>query len=143
MLALLLIAHVLCTTAGYAGLIAGNAYLLFLTGSGNAPAVRTGLGAWRKSAQTFGPLLGAGTLLGFALAATFHVSLVSPWLVATYALILAVLAIQFGVMVPWQQRSDRALASGAIPRLTPVRAVIAAQSVVYTAIVGLMLVKPG
>lgn len=143
MLAFLLVAHVLCTTAGYAGLIAGNAYLLFLTNGGNAPAVRTGLEAWRKSARTFGPLLGAGMLLGFALAASFHVSLVSPWLVATYALIVAVLAIQFGIMVPWQLRSDRTLAAGAIPHLTPVRVVIAAQCVVYTAIVGLMLVKPG
>ena len=37
-MALLLVAHVLCTTAGYAGIIACNAYLLYLTRSGDAAA---------------------------------------------------------------------------------------------------------
>jgi hypothetical protein len=142
-MALLLVAHVLCTTIGYAGLIAGNAYLLFLTGSGDAGAIASGLTAWRKTARTFGPLLLIGLLLGFALAAAFRIPLGAPWLVATYALILAVIAIQAGVMVPWQLRSDRGLAAGTIPRLAPVRVVLSALCIGYTAILALMLVRPG
>ena len=139
----LLVAHVLCTTIGYGGLIAGNVYLLYLTGSGDAGAVASGLTAWRKTARTFGPLLLAGMLLGFGLAASFRISLSAPWLIATYALIVAVVAIQTGVMVPWQLRSDRSLAAGAIPALAPVRSVLVALSVGYTAILALMLVRPG
>lgn len=142
-MALMLVAHVLCTTIGYAGLIAGNVYLLYLSRSGDAAAVASGLTAWRKTARTFGPLLLAGMLLGFALAAAFHVPLNEPWLLATYALIAAIVAIQASVMVPWQLRSDRTLAAGALPGLAPVRVVLVALCTGYTAIVTLMLVRPG
>ncbi|HZZ01158.1 MAG TPA: hypothetical protein VFE36_16470 [Candidatus Baltobacteraceae bacterium] len=142
-MAFLLVAHVLCTTIGYAGLIAGNVYLLFLTGSADAGAIASGLSAWRKTARTFGPLLLAGMLLGFALAGAVRVPLGAPWLLATYALIVAVIAVQATVMVPWQLHSDRSLAAGTIPRLAPVRAVLVALSIGYTAILTLMLVRPG
>jgi hypothetical protein len=142
-MALLLVAHVLCTTAGYAGIIACNAYLLYLMRSGDAAAVASGLTAWRKTARTFGPLFLAGMLFGFALAATLRVPLTEPWLLATYALIVAIAAIQGAVMVPWQLSSDRSLAAGTIPPVTPVRVVLVALCVAYTATLTLMLVRPG
>ena len=142
-MALLLVAHVLFTTAGYAGLIACNVYLLHLTRAGDAAAVSSGITAWRKTARTFGPLFLVGILLGFALAAAFRVPLNEPWLLATYALIVAIVAIQGAVMVPWQLRSDRSLAAGTIPDVTPVRVVLIALCTAYTATLALMLVRPG
>jgi hypothetical protein len=142
MLAALLWVHVLCTTAGYTGLIAANVYALFLARSGDAHVLRGGLSAWRRSARIFGPLLGIGMLLGFWLAASMRVSLLSGWLIVTYAVIVAALALQAGVMIPWQVRSNRTLETGVVPRLTPLTFVLVGLSAAYTAIVGLMLLRP-
>lgn len=139
----LLLTHVLLATAGYVGLIAANIYLLFVTGNRDANALAVALTAWRKSTRIFGPLLALGVLLGFGLAAMFHVSLLSTWLVITYVLVVAALGITGGVMVPWQIRSDRILAAGVIPPLMPVRVVVTSLAVIYTAIIGLMIARPG
>lgn len=142
-MALLLVAHVVCITTGYAGFIACNAYLLYLTRAGDAAAFASGVTAWRKTARIFGALFFAGMLCGFALAAAFRVPLNAPWLLATYALIVAIAVIQGAVMVPWQVRSDRILATGKIPPLAPVRVVLIALCAGYTATLALMLVRPG
>lgn len=139
----LLLTHVLLATSGYVGLIAANVYLLFVTGNRDANAVAAGLTAWRKSTRIFGPLLALGVLLGFGLAAIFHISLLSTWLVITYVLVVAALGIMGGVMVPWQIRSDRSLAAGVLPPLLPVRVVLTSLAVIYTAIIGLMIARPG
>lgn len=139
----LLLTHVLFATAGYVGLIAANVYLLFVTGNRDVNAIVAGLSAWRKSTRIFGPLLALGVLVGFGLAAMFHVSLISTWLVITYVLVVAALGIMGGVMVPWQIRSDRSLAAGVIPPLLPVRVVVTSLAVIYTAIIGLMIARPG
>lgn len=139
----LLLTHVLFATAGYVGLIAANVYLLFVTGNRDVNAIVVGLSAWRKSTRIFGPLLALGVLVGFGLAAMFHVSLISTWLVITYVLVVAALGIMGGVMVPWQIRSDRSLAAGVIPPLLPVRVVVTSLAVIYTAIIGLMIARPG
>lgn len=142
-MALLLVAHVVCATTGYAGFIACNAYLLYVTRAGDAAAVASGLAAWRRTSRIFGALFFTGMLFGFALAAAFRVPLNEPWLLGTYALIVAIAAIQGGVMVPWQIRSDRSLAAGTIPPLAPVRIVLIALCAGYTATLALMLVRPG
>lgn len=139
----LLLTHVLLATAGYVGLIAANVYLLFVTGNRDANAVAVALTAWRRSTRVFGPVLALGVLLGFGLAAMFHVSLLSTWLLITYALVVAALGIMGGVMLPWQIRSDRILAAGVIPPLMPVRIVVTSLAVIYTAIIGLMIARPG
>lgn len=139
----LLVAHILFTTSGYAGLIAANIYLLSMSASADAGTMRAALGGWQRSVRVFGPLLGLGILFGFGLAAELRISLVSTWLVATYALIIIGMGIQGVVVVPWQRRADPALALGTIPPLTPVRAMLVTQSVVYTAIVALMVLQPG
>jgi hypothetical protein len=139
----LLLAHVLFTTAGYVGLIAASVYLLFVTGSRDANTVAAALIAWRRSARVFGPLLAVGLLFGFGLAMAFHVSLLSTWLAITYVLVIAALGIQGAVMVPWQIRSNRSLAAGVIPPLMPVRLVVTSLAIIYTAIIGLMIARPG
>jgi hypothetical protein len=139
----LLVAHVLLTTAGYMGLIAANAYLLFSGGIRDAQDMREALAIWRRSVRAFGPLLGVGVLVGFGLAVMLHVPLGSTWLVVTYVFIVVAMGIQGGVMVPWQIRAGRNLATGTLPALGSVRLVLATLSVVYTAIIGLMIVRPG
>lgn len=138
----LLLAHILFATAGYVGLIAASVYLLFVTSGHDANSIAVALIAWRRSAQIFGPLLGLGVLLGFALAAMLHYSLGTTWLVITYVLIVVALGVQSGIMVPWQIRANRILAAGAIPPLMPARIVVALLAVVYTAIIGLMVARP-
>jgi hypothetical protein len=105
--------------------------------------MREALAIWRRSVRAFGPLLGIGVLVGFGLAVMLHVPLGSTWLVVTYVFIVVALGIQGGVMIPWQVRAGRNLATGALPALGSVRLVLATLSVVYTAIIGLMIVRPG
>lgn len=139
----LLFAHVLLTTAGYVGLIAVNAYALFLSQSRDVQIVRTGLTAWRKSTRIFGPLLALGLLVGFSLAASSHVSLSSVWLIATYVLVAIAMAIQAAVMIPWQLRSSRTLEAGDLPSMTPMVSVLVMLSLLYTGILWLMVSRPG
>jgi hypothetical protein len=139
----LLLGHVLLTTAGYAGLIAANVYVLFLSRSRDPHVIRVGLTAWRHSSQVFGPFLLIGVFFGFGLASAMHVSLSSSWLVTTYILVAAAIAVQALVMVPWQLRSNPMLEAGIVPRMTPVVLVLIASCVLYTSILWLMLARPG
>lgn len=139
---ILLISHVLLTTAGYAGIIATHAYMLYVSRSQNIDAVRAGLTAWRNSAQTFGPLLGVGVLVGFGLACAMHVPLLSRWLIIAYVLVALALATQAGVTIPWQLRSTRALEAGTIPAMGAIRFAAVWMSLVYTALLVVMLARP-
>jgi hypothetical protein len=139
---LMLLAHVLFTTAGYAGLIASNVWLLLLVKGRIAAPVATSLTAWRTSSRIFGPLLGLGILIGFGLASGLHVPLASGWLIATYLSIAIAIAVAASVMVPWQIRTSRTTATGVNPPIIPVVAVLATQSLAYTAILALMLLRP-
>ena len=139
----LLVAHALLSTAGYCGLIAVNVYLLLLSAGNDARTIRAGLVAWRKASRIFGPALLLGIILGFALTLALHVSFAATWLLVTYALVIVSIAIQGLIMVPWQLRSDRSLERGVIPPMAPVRIVLTSLSAVYTAIVALMLIRPG
>ncbi|HTU81759.1 MAG TPA: hypothetical protein VMF61_06495 [Candidatus Acidoferrales bacterium] len=138
----LLVAHVLLVTAGYGGLIAADAYLLFLSASRDAEAVLAGVRAWQRTARVFGPMLGLGVLCGIGLALTLQVPPASLWLVWTYVLVIAAIAVQALVMIPWQRRAAGALAGGTMPSLGVVRVALVALAVFYSAIMTLMLVRP-
>lgn len=138
----LLVAHVVLTTAGYAGLIATHASMLYLSTSRNVESIRSGLTAWRRSSQTFGPILGAGVLLGFALAGVMHVPFGSRWLIITYGLIVLALGVQAAVSIPWMRRSERIAASGTLPSMAPIRFIIVLMSFVYTALLIVMIARP-
>lgn len=139
---ILLVAHVLLTTAGYAGIIATHAYMLYVRRSQNLDAIRAGLSAWRNAAQTFGPLLGIGVLIGFGLAGAMHVPLLSRWLIIAYILVALALATQAGVTIPWQLRSARAVEAGAVPAMGPIRFAVVWMSLIYTALLIVMLARP-
>lgn len=140
---LLIIAHILLTTTGYVGLIAIDAAVLLLGTNAGADTLRATLAAWHNGSRIFGPFLGLGVLLGFALAATMHVPLSSPWLIATYALIALALAAQTGIVIPWERRAKRTLDDGGTPTLVPIRFVLVWLAATYTAIVALMVARPG
>jgi hypothetical protein len=139
---ILLIGHVVLTTAGYAGLIATHAYMLYVSRSQNIDAIRAGLTAWRNSAQTFGPLLGMGVIVGFGLAGVMHAPLLSRWLIIAYVLVALALGTQAGVTIPWQLRSSRAVEAGEIPAMGPIRFAVVWMSLIYTALLIVMLVRP-
>jgi hypothetical protein len=84
-----------------------------------------------------------GIFLGFWVAWMMHVSPLSHWLVAAYGVVVAAIAVQVSVMVPWQLRSDSMLDAGTIPNTMPVALVLAVQCVLYTSIVWLMMTRPG
>ncbi len=141
MLAFLIVTHVVLTTTGYLGLTADSLwlFLLCLSPAGvEAEAIHT----WRRLARIFGPLLGVGTLMGFWLAAMAGISLASPWLVATYAVVVLALGAQALIMIPWQVRADGILSQGGKVRTLPVIIVLVVLFVTYTAILSLMLLKP-
>lgn len=139
---ILLFAHVLVTTSGYVGLIATNAYALLLFRSRDPQIAWSGLTAWRNSARIFGPLLAVGILLGFALAATSGIPLNSRWLILAYALIVVALGVQAGITIPWQLRSNRTLQAGQLPSTSPLVFVLTMLSLLYTAILWLMVSQP-
>ena len=139
----LVLLHVLLTTGGYVGLIAANAYLLFLSRSREARVVRMGLTAWRHCSQIFGPCLLLGVFSGFGVASVTHTPLGSFWLVTTYILVVGALTVQAAVMIPWQLRSNPLLEAGALPRMTPVVIVLIVMPVIYTSILWLMISRPG
>ena len=103
---------------------------------------KAGLTLWRKTSQIFGPLLAAGVLLGLGLTSLLHISLTAPWLTITYALIVVVIVFQVAIMVPWQIRSNRMLATGIMLPSAPVATVLLLLCAGYTSIIGLMLLQP-
>ena len=138
---ILTIVHVLLTMGGYAGLIAVNVWLLLLCRTGNSNLIATGVEIWRNTARIFGPLLGVGVLLGFATAGTAGISLLSPWLVATYALIAIVIAGQAVLTVPFSLRAQR-LANGETLSTRPIAFAISLLTLGYICIPALMFVRP-
>lgn len=139
---MLVFTHVLFTTVGYVGLIAVSAYALMLVQSDNTSIVRYGIAAWRKAARVFGPLLAVGVAIGIGLATASGVSLTSSWLIATYVLIAVAIAAQAAIMIPWQLRTNVLLEAGRLPPRSPLVVVLVALSLIYTAIVWLMVTRP-
>jgi hypothetical protein len=142
LLAGLTIAHVLCTTIGYVGLIAANVWLLLFLRRQHPEMVIGAIGVWRRSAQFFGLLLGVGVLLGFGLAAIVRAPLASPWLLATYALVVLALGTQAAIMVPWQLRANAILTRGDKAPMGPVVIVLVVLLLSYATMLSLMLLRP-
>jgi hypothetical protein len=140
-LAALIAGHAILATLGFAGLIATNVGLLMSYRFG-AAAIPAAIGMWRRSVRIFGPLLGAGMLAGIFLATQVGVSLTSLWLLVAYALILATIAAQAGIMIPWQFRALKAAQAGATVSTTAISAAIAVFTCTYIGIMLLMLVRP-
>ncbi len=138
----LLAAHVILARAGYAGLIATNVWLLALCSSREAATVRDAVITWRNTARIFGPILGAGMLVGFGLAPVSGTPLSAHWLIAAYALVFLALGAQAAIMVPWQLRAEGALARGEALARGPIVTVIAAFTLAYVAIASLMVIRP-
>lgn len=140
----LIVTHAILTTFGYVGLIATNACLLLFFRNGDAGGLATSIRTWRRAARIFGPTLGLGVLAGFGLAIAMGVPLGAAWLVATYALIAIVLAVQASVMVPWQVRANTAIARGEVALVSarPVALVLSLGCIAYVAILTLMLLRP-
>lgn len=137
----LTVAHVLLAMGGYAGLIATNIWLLMLTGAGDAAVFLRGVQTWQRTARIFGPLLGLGVLIGFATAVTAGFSLLSPWLIATYALILIVLIGQASLTVPFNLHAER-MATGDAVSTRPIALAISLLTLGYICIATLMIVRP-
>jgi hypothetical protein len=142
----LIAAHVICTTLGYAGLICANLWLVVMLRlrepALSGPAVRSSL----QMNRIFGPLLGAGILLGIAVMIVMHVPASSLWLASSFAVIVLALALQAAVAIPWHIRSLRAISSGADPSTmlserTP-SLISAAFVVAFALIVLLMVMRP-
>ncbi|HVR47301.1 MAG TPA: hypothetical protein VMT95_11800 [Candidatus Binatia bacterium] len=135
-------AHVILTTLGYAGLIVGNAWLAALCRNADGATVLAGVKVWRRLVRVFGPLLGLGVLVGFALALKMGTPLIAGWLVITYALIVVALGAQAALMVPWQVRAEATIASGAPLSTRPIVATVWIFSIAYVGILTLMLWRP-
>ena len=140
-LGILLAAHICCTTLGLGGLVSANALLVPAAAAGGDPFRRT-VGYSLVLGHIFGPLLGIGILLGFALMAGAGFAPMSRWLVIAYALILAGIALQAAVAIPWQRRALAADSVGAaVDRRTPL-SVAVAFALDFVAIVFVMVLKP-
>jgi hypothetical protein len=139
----LLIAHIIFTTAGYVGLIATNVVVLILCRRQNVSLVGEAIAAWRRCVRIFGPILGIGLLLGFWLAGLMHIGFASLWLLITYALVIVALVVQGMLMVPWQFRAQDAAARESGLSVRPIVTVVSAFTIFYIAIVSLMVVRPG
>jgi hypothetical protein len=137
----LTVAHMLLTMGGYAGLIATNAWLLLLFRSGETAVVVSAMRTWQRAARIFGPLLGLGVLIGFATALVSGISLVAPWLIVTYALLMLVLVGHAALMVPLNLRVN-AIASGNSVSTRPIALAISLLLVGYVCIPALMFVRP-
>ena len=138
---ILTIVHVLLTMGGYAGLIAINVWLLLLCRTGDATLIAKGVQIWQNTGRIFGPLLGLGVLVGFATAGSARISLLSPWLIATYALIVIVVGGQAALMVPFNLRARR-LANGETVPTLPIALAISLLALGYICIPALMFVRP-
>ncbi len=135
-------AHVILTTLGYAGLIAGNAWLAALCRNADGAVVLAGVQVWRRLVRVFGPLLGLGVLAGFALALKMGTPLTAGWLVVTYVLIVLALGAQAALMIPWQARAEATISSGAPLSTRSIVATVWIFSLAYVAILTLMLWRP-
>jgi hypothetical protein len=111
--ALLVSAHVICTTLGYGGLIVGNVALAVVARRGETQSTAIAFQVVLAIERLFGPLLGIGVLLGIATLAALHLPGSAPWLILSYVLILIGLALQGAVAVPFHLRHVRASESGA------------------------------
>jgi hypothetical protein len=138
---ILTIVHVLLTMGGYAGLIATNASLLILLSSADGPVIASGMRMWQRAVRIFGPMLGLGVLIGFATAVVMGISLLSTWLIATYALIIVVLAGHASLMVPFNLRAQQ-IAGGARVSRRPIALAISLLTLGYICIPALMFVRP-
>jgi hypothetical protein len=98
---LLLAAHVFCTTLGYAGLACINIWLAGVSRTGDASAIAIAARSSLQVERIVGPILGAGIVLGFAVAAIAHIPLTMGWLIAAYVLIALGGATQALLAVPW------------------------------------------
>jgi Predicted integral membrane protein (DUF2269) len=112
--ALLIAAHIICTTLGYGGLIAANVALAFVARRGEPHSTAAAVGAVLGIERLFGPLLGVGVLLGMAILAALHLPGSAPWLIVTYVVIVAGIVLQGAVAVPFHLRYLRAAESGAV-----------------------------
>jgi hypothetical protein len=136
--AALFVAHIICTTLGFGGLIAANVGLaLAARGTVQVQRVREAVTAIR----IFGPLLGIGVLLGFGMQTTLHVPANAPWLLATYAAIVIGLALQaYGSVRYMRASADPA----GVAHLGATPATLAAGlTLLFIALVTLMVGRPG
>lgn len=134
--------HAVLATLGFGGMIATNAWLLLLVRNDDPAAAVAGIRTWRRAMRLFGPALGGGMLVGFALALMMGMPLTAAWLIATYALILLLVAAQATVMVPWQLRADAAIAQGERISTSGVTIVTSVACVAYAGVLSLMLLRP-
>jgi hypothetical protein len=143
---MLIAAHVICTTLGHAGLVCCNVWIAVLARPQAAgisgETVRTSL----LMNRVFGPLLGAGIVFGFVVAAASRISPFAPWLVLTYAAIALALALQAAIGIPWHLRTLRAISEANVPAVavdTRAPVLVAGGFVAaYVTIVLLMVVRP-
>ena len=105
--AALLAAHVVCVTLGYSGLIISNVLLAITARTRDTAAFGTTVRSSLMISRTFGPLLGVGVLMGFAVMGVMGIPASSAWLIATYVLIVLALALQGAVATPWHIRALR------------------------------------
>jgi hypothetical protein len=144
--ALLIAAHVICTTLGYGGLIVGNVALAFVARRGETQATAAAFGAVVGIERLFGPLLGVGVLLGIGILAALHLPGSAPWLIVTYLVIVVGLVLQGAVAVPFHLRYLRAAENGAVlPDEHAARTatwIAAAFAAMFVVLVTLMVARP-
>jgi hypothetical protein len=144
--ALLIAAHVICTTLGYGGLIVGNVALAFVARRGETQATAAAFGAVVGIERLFGPLLGVGVLLGIGTLAALHLPGSAPWLIVTYLVIVVGLVLQGAVAVPFHLRYLRASENGAVlPDEHAARTatwIAAAFAAMFVVLVTLMVARP-
>ena len=141
-LGILLAAHICCTTLGLGGLVSANGTLAAVAANAHGDAFRRGVGYSLALNRVFGPLLGIGILIGFALMAAAGIAASSRWLLIAYALVVAGIAFQASVAVPWQRRALAADPDdAAIDRRTPLLAA-GIFALDFVAIVFVMVLKP-
>lgn len=140
---LLLVAHVVLTTAGYAGLIATNVVVLIFCLRAQPALIPEAVSVWLGSHRVFGPMLGVGILLGLWLTGVMHLSYASRWLLVTYGLIVVAMVVQGAILIPWQRRAAAAGAQGIVVSPRPLACILAVFAIIYIWIVSLMLVRPG
>jgi hypothetical protein len=134
----LVAAHIICTTLGYGALIISNVGLAVAARSRDPVALRTGLQTALAIERIFGPVLGVGVLLGIATLFVMRVPAFSPWLIASYALMVLALVLQ-GIAIPSHIRGLRDPLSVTSLTSTLVAAGFASS---FILIVALMVTRP-
>ena len=142
----LVAAHVIFTTLGYSALVVANVSVALSAREREPQSWTDALRTAVRISRIFGPLLGIGILLGIAALFATHLPAFSPWLVATYALIVMALVLQAAVALPWYGRSLQAATPGAPRDIAPDRRAPAVFAIAFAAafaiIVALMVMKP-